>query len=235
MTYGLYVENDTGITQIDSDTSDVGYVVTYNSNYAVNAIPSSEFSPKQGDLLFVKRPVSDNYYYFYIFESGGYWRFNYYNANNSAGKVPTLSGPGFGDGYLHCMVARPQNLAAISGNYGLQVKDASNKVTFDSRTYTGVANRFVIETVISAEQTRWSNDSESDGTIITQASNRWICANWGEYSSLGTKQGFFFGFQGSKILYYGGVQVDLSGIPGGGGLQTIRMACPSDILIATVK
>jgi len=231
--YGLYVENNTGITQIDSTTSDVGYVVTFYSGLT-QSIPASEFKPEQGDLLFVKRPYNTNYYYFHIVKEGSLWKFKFWNATNQPGKVPNTA-LNTGNGALQCVVARPQNLVATNistGNYGLQIKDTAGKTTFDSRTYNGAAKRFVIETVIPSESTYTSNDSSSDAVLLTAAQDRWVSANWSySTSSVSNNSSITFGFNSGRLLYYGVTRVDLGPF---GGLTNIKVACPSDILIAYI-
>lgn len=232
--YGLYVENDTGITQIDSTTSDVGYVVTYSESRALRSILASEFKPEQGDLLFVKRPANDNYFYFHIAKEGDLWNFYFRNATNQPGKVPNLS-LNANPGNLSCVVARPQNLVSTNvstNNYGLQIKDTNGKTTFDSRTYNGAARRFVIETVIPSESTGLSNVADTDATLLTQASNRWVSANWAYSTSSATNNSSIScGFQGGRLLYYGATRIDLGPY---GGPRDFRVACPSDILIAYI-
>jgi len=232
--YGLLVKNNTGIVQIDSTSSDVGYVISYRSGNLVSQIPASAFKPEQGDLLFVKRPDTGNYY-FYIRLDGSYWRFYFFDCTNTVGKVPNLASTYEGSGgWLDCVVARKQSLVPIntSNNYGLQVRDASGRTTFDSRTYTGAARRFIIETVIDGSKTKYDNDPDTDGTILTQAVNRWVCANWAYYNRSGSYETLaVFNVQNNKILCYSAVYGYESSSDG----AQKKVNCPSDILIADIK
>jgi len=230
MAYGIVVNSSNGSNQLNSENDDEGLTVTYSGgNAGVNFISRNYFNPDRGDLLLLGRGANDlNAYTFIEYNP---FRFGYDFKIYDGGMSPDITSDGSTTWCVY-RVARTQSAAAVSGSYGLEIKQPNQSLGFDSRAFGDKGFNF--NKIYYSQQITPSSTYRQGVQIST--SFEWVVANnitRVRAGSTARGEGVRLGIAGggiSGIWYYRGFA-----IPGGGGFTGIssqNITNSSDVILA---
>lgn len=174
MAYGLTVVGDNSVLQIDNTLNMKGL-------QPIQAGTASSLSslPAYTDLVFIKKTTTTSNICL--------------DRNYSAGTVTFRIGTTGSTVSVEYIICRAANDPTPSGTYGLQVKNSSGVVAFDSRNFTNTGVEVIdFKTVGSLS---------NSGTISSSLSN-YVLMNWSYYINTSN----FAGVTASTILGYRFVQ-----------------------------
>ena len=173
MAYGLFVQTSNGVLQLDSENSE-RYAHVKSSGTA------SSFTITSGDLLFIRfpQPSSGSAKYYYLYNTSG----NNYVIREFSGGTTAYS--------MTYVIVGTQVSTSLPSNpdtYGLQVYNADNEITLDSRKYVSNVN-FEATKYIEPNTLRgygvsgYDSGGDPSDALITSNFSDYVHFNWSYHS-----------------------------------------------------